>query len=349
MKVLVTGNLGYIGTVLTPKLVSRGHEVKGYDCDFYKNCTFGNYKINHIETLNKDVRDVELKDVKGYDAIIHLAALSNDPLGNINPELTYDINYRSSLRFARLAKIAGVKRFIFSSSCSNYGAGGKDFLNEDSMLNPVTPYGESKVMVEKEVSALSDEDFSPTFLRNATAYGVSPRLRFDLVLNNLVAWAFTTGKIFMKSDGTPWRPVVHVEDICNAFIAILEAPRKVVHDQVFNVGVTGDNVQIKELARVVSEVVPDCRVAFSKQASADKRNYRVNCDRICKIVEGFKPIWNIRKGAQQLFESYRKYGITLEEFEGPRYKRISQIRKLLKEGVLDENLRFQKRYSVSEV
>lgn len=340
MKVLVTGNLGYIGTVLTPMLLERGHKVSGYDCDYYDGCTFGNHILNNIETIKKDVRDIEVDDVKGFDAVIHLAALSNDPLGNLNPDLTYEINYRASVRTAKMAKAAGVRKFIFSSSCSNYGAGGDSFLTEDCRFNPVTPYGESKVMVEKEVSLLASDDFCPVFLRNATAYGVSPRLRFDLVLNNLVAWAYTTGKILMKSDGTPWRPIVHVRDICHAFISVLEAPEEVVNNKAFNVGITRDNVQIRKIANIVGDVVPGCRVEFADGASSDKRNYKVNCDRLSGIVPAFRPEWDIRKGAEELYRAYEINEVTLEEFEGPRYKRIAHIKKMIKEGRLDKTLRF---------
>jgi len=286
------------------------------------------------------VRDVERADVAGFDAICHLAALSNDPLGNLDPDLTYDINYRASARLAEVAKAAGVKRYIFSSSCSNYGAGGEALLDETSAFNPVTPYGESKVLTEQAVSELADEGFSPVFLRNATAYGVSPRLRFDLVLNNLVAWAYTTGKIFMKSDGTPWRPVVHIRDICAAFAAVLEAPKELVHKQAFNVGSTSQNLQIRDIAQVVGKTVPGCEVAFAEGASPDKRCYKVNCDRLGQVVGGFETAWDVQRGAVELYEAYQGEGVTLEEFEGPRYQRIGQIKKLLAEGRLDAKLRF---------
>ncbi len=339
MRVLVTGNRGYIGTILAPLLKQRGHEVVGLDSDLYRYCTFGN-SWEDVETIVKDVRDVEREDVAGFDAICHLAALSNDPLGNLDPDLTYDINYRASARLAEVAKAAGVKRYIFSSSCSNYGAGGEALLDETSAFNPVTPYGESKVLTEQAVSELADEGFSPVFLRNATAYGVSPRLRFDLVLNNLVAWAYTTGKIFMKSDGTPWRPVVHIRDICAAFAAVLEAPKELVHKQAFNVGSTSQNLQIRDIAQVVGKTVPGCEVAFAEGASPDKRCYKVNCDRLGQVVGGFETAWDVQRGAVELYEAYQGEGVTLEEFEGPRYQRIGQIKKLLAEGRLDAKLRF---------
>ena len=340
MRVLVTGNRGYIGTILAPLLTQRGHEVVGLDTDLYRYCTFGDGWVE-VPTLVKDVRDVERADVEGLDAICHLAALSNDPLGNLDPELTYNINYRASVRLAEVAKEAGVGRYIFSSSCSNYGAGGESFLDETAAFNPVTPYGKSKVLTERAVSEMADETFSPVFLRNATAYGVSPRLRFDLVLNNLVAWAYTTGKIMMKSDGTPWRPVAHIRDICAAFIAVLEAPRDLVHNQAFNVGSTAENLQIRDIARIVGETVPGCEVAFAEGASPDKRCYKVNCDRLGQVLEQFKTGWDVRGGAVELYEAYKRQAVTLEEFEGPRYQRIGQIKQLMARGELDETLRFK--------
>jgi len=338
MKVLVTGNLGYIGTILVPLLLDKGHEVVGLDSDLFSRCTFGDGFVE-VPTTIKDIRDVVLDDVKGCEAICHLAGLSNDPLGDLNPDLTMAINYEASVKLAELAKQAGVKRFAFSSSCSNYGAGGENWLTEESDFNPVTPYGKSKVLVEQDVSQMADDEFSPTFLRNATAYGVSPRLRFDLVLNNLVAWAYTTGKIMMKSDGSPWRPIVHIEDISRAFAAVLEAPRELIHNKGFNVGVTADNLQIRDIANIVGDVVPDCQVTFADGASADKRCYKVDCDRLPSVLTNFQPQWNVRRGAEELYEAYKKYGVTLEEFEGPRYQRIGHIHMLLKDGILDDTLR----------
>jgi len=340
MRVLVTGSHGYIGTVLTPMLMAEGHDVVGLDSDLYRQCTFGE-AIPNIPCIQKDIRDIESDDLMGFDAVCHLAGLSNDPLGDFNPELTYEINYRASVRLAELAKSVGVERFVFSSSCSNYGAGGEEWLTEESLFNPVTPYGESKVLTERDVSALADDNFSPTFLRNATAYGVSPRLRFDLVLNNLTAWAFTTGKIMMKSDGSPWRPIVHIRDIALAFIAVLDAPRELIHNQAFNVGVTEDNLQIRDIAKIVGETVPNCHVEFADGASPDKRCYKVNCDRLPQVLSSFQAKWNARRGAKELYEAYKKHGVTLEEFEGPRYKRIAHIRKLLQEGILDKTFRFK--------
>ncbi|MGB7444387.1 MAG: SDR family oxidoreductase [Coleofasciculaceae cyanobacterium] len=336
----MTGHKGYIGTVMVPMLLARAHEVVGLDSDLYEQSTFGE-GIEEIPELRKDVRDVEASDLKGFDVVLHLAGLSNDPLGNLNPELTYQINHLASVHLAELAKEAGINRYIFSSSCSNYGAGGEDWLNEQSQFNPVTPYGISKVRVEQDVSKLADDNFSPTFLRNATAYGVSPRLRFDLVLNNLVAWAFTTGRVFIKSDGTPWRPIVHIEDISRAFIASMEAPRELIHNQAFNVGRNEDNYQIRDLANIVKETVPGCEIEYAKDAGPDKRCYRVDCSKITQVLPDFQPQWDARKGAQELYQAYQQVGLTLEEFEGPKYQRIAHLKQLLSSGRLAENLRWQ--------
>jgi len=340
MRILVTGHLGYIGTVLVPMLQQQGHDVVGLDADLFRGCTFGP-EFAPVKTIRKDVRDVELDDVRGFDAVCHLAALSNDPLGNLNAELTYDINFRASLKLAELSKQAGVRRYIFSSSCSNYGAGGDDLLDESAAFNPVTPYGESKVLTETHVATLASDSFSPVFLRNATAYGVSPRLRFDLVVNNLVAWAMCTGKIMLKSDGTPWRPLVHVEDICRGFIAALQAPREVVHNQAFNIGRSDQNLRIREVAEIVGETVPNCTVEFAAGASPDKRNYRVSCDKAARHLPGFTPQWDVRRGAKQLYETYKRIGVTLEEFEGPRFQRIGRINNMIEAGTLDASLRFR--------
>ncbi len=340
MRVLVTGHQGYIGTVLVPMLIAAGHDVVGLDSDLYERSTFGD-NLPVIPEIKKDVRDTTVKDLEGFEAVLHLAGLSNDPLGNLNPNLTHDINYLATVRLGELAKQAGASRYIFSSSCSNYGAGGQDWLTEESAFNPVTPYGVSKVKSEQGLAELADDSFSPTYLRNSTAFGVSPRLRFDLVLNNLTAWAFTTGRVFIKSDGTPWRPIVHIEDISRAFLAALHAPREIVHNEAFNVGRNEDNYQIRQLADIVKEIVPDCRIEYAEGAGPDKRCYRVDCSKIRRVLPEFEPQWDARKGVKELYAAYQKVGLTLDDFEGNRYQRIAHIKSLLAEGKLGEDLRWR--------
>ena len=337
MRVLVTGHKGYIGTIMVPMLQKAGHDVAGIDSDLYEQCTYGE-AFEEIDNLKKDIRKVEKSDLEGFDAIIHLAGLSNDPLGDLNPELTLEINHKASVQLARMAKEVGVERFLFSSSCSNYGAAGENLIDETGEFNPVTPYGISKVKVEQDVAKLGDDKFCPIFFRSATAYGVSPRLRFDLVLNNLVAWAYTTGKVHIKSDGTPWRPIVHIEDISRAFTAALTAPRDVVFNEAFNVGVLDENYRVRELADIVKETVPNCEIEYAKDAGPDKRCYRVDCSKLPRMIPEFKPQWTARKGAQELYETFKNTDLTLEDFEGPKYKRISHIRKLIDEGKLDNSL-----------
>lgn len=338
MRVLLTGHKGYIGSLLAPMLHGAGHDVRGLDSDLYRRCDFG-VAPTPVPGLCKDIREVEPEDLEGFDAVLHLAGLSNDPLGDLNPRLTFEINYKASVRLAHLCQQVGVERFIFSSSCSNYGASGEDLLDEDAELSPVTPYGESKVLAEQDIARLADDHFTPVFLRSATAYGLSPRLRFDLVLNNLVAWAYTTGRVYLKSDGTPWRPLVHAEDIARAFVAVLEAPREAVHNRAFNVGVPGENYRIREIAEIVRETVPGSVVEFAPGASPDKRNYRVDCRRLPGVVPAYQPRWTVREGARQLYQAYQKTVLAARDFEGRRYKRIDHIKALIADGVLDDSLR----------
>jgi nucleoside-diphosphate-sugar epimerase len=323
-----------------PVLQEAGHEVVGLDSYLFASCTFGS-DTPDVPAIKKDIRDVEIVDLVSLDAVIHLAGLSNDPLGDLDAEVTYAINHRGTVLLARLAKAAGVSRFLFSSSCSAYGAAGSDLLTEEAPFNPVTPYGVSKILAEQDISQLADDDFSPTFLRNATAYGVSPRLRGDLVINNLVGWAFTTGEVLLKSDGSALRPVVHIEDIARAFLAVLEAPREAVHNQAFNVGMTAENYRIRDLAEMVQQVVPGSRVQFADGAGTDARCYRVDCTKLAQTLPHFRPRWTAWQGIQELYEAYKGYGLTAEEFLGPAYSRIDHIKNLRREGKLDSSLRWQ--------
>lgn len=340
MKVLVTGHRGYIGTVMVPMLQAEGFDVVGMDTDLYRHCTYGDQPVE-IPTIEKDVRDVTASDVKGFDAIVHLAALSNDPLGNINPDITYDINHHASVQTAEAARSAGVQRFIFASSCSMYGKAGDDILDETAEFNPVTPYAKSKVYVERDVSQMADDNFSPVFMRNATAYGVSPRIRFDLVINNLVAWAMTTGRILMKSDGTPWRPLVHIEDITQAVICALKAPRETIHNLAVNVGSNDENYQMHDLAQMVKETVPNCQIEYADGAGPDTRCYRANFDKIRRVFPDFETKWTARQGVEQCYESYVKHGLNKDDYEGIKYKRIAHIKNLIADGKLSADLRWQ--------
>jgi len=339
MKVLVTGHNGYIGSVMPGVLSAAGHDVTGLDTFYYEGCDFGP-RVASVPAIRKDVRDVEVEDLRGFDAVVHLAALSNDPLGCLSDDCTLDINHRASLRLAEKAKTAGVPRYLFASSCSLYGAaGGDSMLDETASFNPITAYGLSKVLVEQDVSKLADRSFSPTFLRNATAYGASPRLRADIVVNNFVGVAFTTGEVFIQSDGTPWRPLVHIEDISAAFLAVLEAPRDLIHNQSFNVGSSDENYQIRDVADIVRDTVPGCSVRYAEGGGPDPRCYRVNCDKIKAALPAFRPQWTVRRGAEQLYEQCQSAGLTSAMFA--RYVRLNRIQELRQDQRLDAALRWQ--------
>jgi nucleoside-diphosphate-sugar epimerase len=347
MRVLVTGHHGYIGSVLVPMLVEAGHQVVGLDTHLYEGCDFGEDLTPAVPAIRGDARDVTVSDLEGFDAVMHLAALSNDPVGDLNPDCTYAVNHRASVALAKAAKQAGVQRYLFSSSCSLYGAAGQDWIDERAAFNPVTPYGESKVLAERDIGALADDSFSPTFLRNATAHGLSPRHRGDLVVNNLTAFAFATGEVLMQSDGSPWRPLVHIEDISRVFLGLLQAPRERVHGEAFNVGADEENYQIRDIARIVEEVVPGSRIAFAEGAGPDKRSYRVSFAKLEREFPELHPRWTVRTSAEQMLAAYRENGLTIEDFRGSRFMRIARIKELMAAGRLDDALRWRDRTPVA--
>lgn len=340
MKVLVTGHAGYVGRIMVPMLIQRGHEVTGLDAFLYEDDPFGSPETLPANELRADIRDVRAEDLVGYDAVVFLAALCNDALGNLDPELTYRINHRATVDFAGAAKEAGVPRFLFSSSCSLYGAGGDAAVDEDAGFSPLTPYGETKIMVEQDLTHLADDDFTPTYLRNATVYGASPALRLDLVVNDLVAHAVTSGKVLIKSDGTPWRPLVHVEDVARAFAAALDAPRETVHDRAFNVGDDDANLQVRQIAELVRDRVPGSEIEIGSEASPDARSYRVSFSRIRRELPDAAPHWTVATGIDQLRDAYVRQGLSPADMAAGRYMRIRRILALREAGQLADDLRW---------
>jgi nucleoside-diphosphate-sugar epimerase len=341
MKILVTGHHGYIGSVMAPFLTEAGHDVTGADTFFYEGCDLVPDRTK-IPSARVDIRDIGPRFLEGYEAVVHLAALSNDPLGALDPRLTFDVNLAGTLQLARAARHAGVRRFLFASSCSMYGASDPDaYVDEEAPLAPLTSYAKSKVQAEEQLAELADEAFSPVFMRNATVYGVSPRLRADVVLNNLVGWAFTTGEVKVLSDGTPCRPIVHVEDVARVALALLEAPIAVVHNQAFDVGANGENYRVSELAEIVRDTVPGSRIEYAEGGGPDPRSYRVDFRKLVRTLPNYRPRWNARRGAQELVDAYRSVSLTLEAFQADRYVRLARLKLLIEQGALDEKLRWR--------
>ncbi|MBP5974940.1 SDR family oxidoreductase [Brasilonema sp. CT11] len=336
MRILVTGTEGYLGSLLPPLLIERGHEVIGVDTGYYKVGWLYNGTEITAKTLNKDIRNITVEDLQGVDAIVHMAELSNDPTGQLAPHITYEINHKGSVRLAKLAKEAGVRRFVYMSSCSVYGVATEGDVTEESPVNPQTAYAECKTLVERDVKPLADDDFSPTFMRNATAFGASPRMRFDIVLNNLSGLAWTTKEIKMTSDGTPWRPLVHALDICKAIVCTVEAPRDIVHNQVFNVGDTANNYRVKEVAEIIAQVFPGCQLSFGTQ-SADNRSYRVSFEKINTVLPGFKCDWNAQRGAQQLHDLFSQIDMSEEVFLSRGFTRLKQLEYLIRTQQIDKD------------
>ena len=347
-RVLLTGHCGYIGSVMGPALAARGYEVVGLDTVYYGEACRFTPELAAIPTLQKDLRDVTRDDLDGFDAVIHLAALSNDPVGSLRESWTLDINWHATVRLAALAKQAGVRRFLLSSSCSMHGASAAAQVDETTPVHPLTPYGVSKIRAEEAIRALADDAFSPTFLRNGTVYGASPRLRVDIVLNNLVGWAHTTGRVRLMTDGSPWRPVIHIEDVCEAFIAVLEAPREKIHNEIFHVGSSRCNYQIRDLAEIVRKTVPGATIEYAVTQDADQRTYIADFSKIERVLPSFTPRWTAEDGARQLYDAYREAQLTEAQFTGSRYIRLKRIAELLASGELDDTLRWAKRPATPE-
>jgi nucleoside-diphosphate-sugar epimerase len=337
VRILLTGSDGYLGSLLAPKLLKLGHEVVGLDTGYYKERALYRGEGPAPLTLTKDLRAIDKADLAGFDAVVHMAELSNDPAGQLAPQITYEINHKGSVRLAEFARKAGVRRFVYMSSCSVYGvAGGDDYVTEESPTNPQTAYGICKTLVERDVRELASAEFAPTFMRNATAYGASPRMRFDIVLNNLAGLAWTTQQIQMTSDGTPWRPIVHGLDIAQAITAVLEAPVEAVANEIFNVGDTDHNYRVKEIAEIVGEVFPDCEVSFGP-SGADNRSYRVAFDKIRKHLPNFKCRWDARRGADQLLKLFKRIDMTSEVFQHRTFTRLKQLEYLIRTHQIDNN------------